>query len=127
MKSVMVSSVLTCTNALSLFEVAAALPGSAKPSHSPPAVAAPAFPPPAPVQLGRAMPRPPDALIRPAAADAIAHRLVDIGVAGVRGLSQQRRRGHDLPGLAVAALRHVLFDPRTLDGMRALRREAFDG
>ena len=41
--------------------------------------------------------------------------------------SEQRRGGHDLSGLAVAALRHVDFFPGLLQGMQAVRRESFDG
>src|SRR4051812_22980858 len=47
-----------------------------------------------------------DALAGAAATD-VGHRLVDVLVGRVRLLLQQRRRRHDLAGLAVAALRHV--------------------
>src|SRR5215475_833269 len=47
-----------------------------------------------------------DALVRPAPAD-IGHRVVDVLVGGRWILLEQRGRRHDLPGLAVAALRHV--------------------
>src|SRR6266480_915842 len=66
-----------------------------------------------------------DALVRAAAAD-VGHRRVDVGVAGMRSFRQQRRGGHDLPRLAVAALRHVFLDPRALHGVRAVPGEAFD-
>src|SRR6185437_6983957 len=59
-----------------------------------------------------------DALIGPAAADVAAHRLVDVVVGRLRLGGQQRRGGHDLPGLAVAALRHVALDPGELDRVR---------
>src|SRR5262245_18845056 len=39
---------------------------------------------------------------------------------------EHRRGGHDLAGLAVAALRHVLFDPGALDRVQAGRPEPFD-
>src|SRR5207244_284558 len=39
---------------------------------------------------------------------------------------RQRGGGHDLPRLAVAALRHVFLDPRALHGVRAVLGEAFD-
>ena len=39
---------------------------------------------------------------------------------------EQRRGGHDLSRLAVAALRHVDFFPGLLQRMRAVRRESFD-
>src|SRR5215472_2535187 len=47
-----------------------------------------------------------DALVGTAAAD-VGHRLVDVGVGRLGLLCEERRRGHDLPRLAVAALRHV--------------------
>ncbi len=57
-----------------------------------------------------AMDRAPDADISAAAAD-IGEIGVDVGVARLRMLLEERRRRHDLPGLAVAALRHVLGEP----------------
>src|SRR3981189_76298 len=56
-----------------------------------------------------------DSHIRTAATDVPRHRGVDIAVGwvGIRG--EQRRRGHDLAGLAVAALRHLQLDPGLLD------------
>src|SRR6266566_3885837 len=66
-----------------------------------------------------------DALIGAAATD-VGHRGVDIGVGGMRILREQRRGSHDLPRLAVAALRHVFLDPRALHGVRAVLGEAFD-
>jgi hypothetical protein len=39
----------------------------------------------------------------------------------------KRRRLHDLSGLAVAALRHLLGDPCFLQGVLSVRRQAFDG
>src|SRR5437016_8951868 len=66
-----------------------------------------------------------DALVRAAAAD-VGHRRVDVGVGGMRSFREQRRGGHDLPRLAVAALRHVFLDPRALHGVRAVLGEAFD-
>src|SRR2546421_3225054 len=67
----------------------------------------------------------PDALVRAAATD-VGHRRVDIGVRGMRILREQRRGSHDLPRLAVAALRHVFLDPRALHGVRAVLGQAFD-
>ena len=83
--------------------------------------------PPARLQFSGAMHGAADILIGAAAADVIAHGLVDIGVGGVGRLGQQRRRGHDLAGLAIAALRNVLLDPRLLDWVAAVGRQAFDG
>src|SRR5881397_381877 len=66
-----------------------------------------------------------DALVRAAATD-VGHRRVDVGVGGMRILREQRRGGHDLPRLAVAALRHVFLDPRALHRVRAVLGEPFD-
>src|SRR5438067_353630 len=54
-----------------------------------------------------------DALIGAAAAD-VGHRFVDVLVGRPRLLLQERRRRHDLAGLAVAALRHVDRGPGLL-------------
>src|SRR6186997_1085326 len=67
-----------------------------------------------------------DPLVGAAAAD-VGHRLVDIGVGRFRLLLQQRGGGHDLAGLAVAALRHVDRGPGLLHRMRGIGREALDG
>src|SRR2546422_5248812 len=66
-----------------------------------------------------------DALVGAAATD-VGHRCVDVGVRGVRILREQRRGGHDLPRLAIAALRHVFLDPRALHRVRAVLGQAFD-
>src|SRR5216683_1111642 len=55
------------------------------------------------------------AYIGPAAADVSGHRSVDVGVAWLRVGGKQCRRGHDLAGLAIAALRHLQLDPCLLD------------
>src|SRR5256885_15592071 len=76
-------------------------------------------------RCGRILDRGADLVVRPAAADIAGHRLVDVLVA--RGLvrGEQRHRAHDLAALAVAALRHVVLDPRRLhrfaDAARAPR------
>src|SRR5262249_14867949 len=75
---------------------------------------------------GGAMHRPAGALIGAAAAD-VGHRRVDALIGGPGRLREQRRRRHDLPRLAVAALRHVDLGPRLLHRMRRVRREALDG
>src|ERR1700756_3392898 len=48
-----------------------------------------------------------NALIGTAAADVAAHEVVDIGVGGMGLLGQQGDCGHNLAGLAIAALRNV--------------------
>src|SRR5262245_54675461 len=68
----------------------------------------------------------PDALIGTAAAD-VHHGLVDVLIGRLRVLLQERGRGHDLTGLAVAALRHVGGSPGLLYGMRAGGRQPLDG
>src|SRR5436309_7928238 len=75
--------------------------------------------------MGGAMDGGADPLVRAAAAD-VGHRRVDVAVGGMRSFREQRRGGHDLPRLAVAALRHVFLDPRALHGVRAVLGEAFD-
>src|SRR2546425_7267624 len=70
--------------------------------------------------LGRQVHARADALVGAAAAD-VGHRRVDIGVARLRVFPEQRGGRHDLPGLAVAALRHVERRPGALHGMRAGR------
>src|SRR4051795_4102761 len=67
-----------------------------------------------------------DALIGPAAAD-VGHRLIDVGVSRLGLFLEQRGSGHDLTGLAVAALRHVDRGPGLLHRMRGVRRETLDG
>src|SRR6185503_11417021 len=66
-----------------------------------------------------------DPLIGAAPAD-VGHRVVDVLVGRLRLLRQERGRCHDLPGLAVPALRHVDGRPRFLDRVRAIGRQAFD-
>src|SRR5689334_5504722 len=52
--------------------------------------------------------------VGPAAADVTRHRAVDVGVARMRVLREQRRRRHDLARLAVAALHDLEVEPRLL-------------
>ena len=75
---------------------------------------------------GRLMDGLADALVGAAAAD-VGHRLVDVGIGRLRLLLQERGGGHDLAGLAVAALRHVDRGPGLLHRMRGIGREALDG
>src|SRR5207237_1637827 len=56
-------------------------------------------------------------LIGAAATDVAGHRLVDIVIGGLRGLGEQAGGLHDLPTLAVAALRDVQAAPRGLDAL----------
>src|SRR6516225_2049395 len=64
-----------------------------------------------------------DALIGAASADIARHGGVDVVIRRLRRVLQQRRRRHDLAGLAVAAPHHLQLQPRLLQG-RALRRLA---
>src|SRR5258706_15987198 len=67
-----------------------------------------------------------DFRIGAAAAD-IGHLTVDIGIGRMGIALEQRRRRHDLTGLAIAALRHLLFDPGHDNGMVLVSGDAFDG
>src|SRR5262249_40476776 len=67
-----------------------------------------------------------DARICAAAADVAVHVGNDLLPRRLLVRRDQCCRLHDLPGLAVSALRHLLGDPRFLQRMLAVRREAFD-
>src|SRR6266513_5597442 len=56
-----------------------------------------------------------DSDVRTAATDVPRHRGVDIPIGRVRVGGEQGGGGHDLAGLAIAALRHLQLDPRLLD------------
>src|SRR5882762_1883135 len=58
-----------------------------------------------------------NARVGSATADVAAHRFVNIFIRRFVNLRQQHRCAHDLPGLAVPALRHIQFDPRFLQRM----------
>src|SRR5271156_1202671 len=69
-----------------------------------------------------------DAHVGAAAANVSGHRRVDVSVVRVGRFREQRRGGHDLSGLAVAALHHFEAEPRFLDFASRLRRaNALDG
>lgn len=76
--------------------------------------------------LGSAVDRLSDPVIGSAAAKVSAHSrvYVRIGRAGI-GFEQRRCR-HDLPRLAVTALRHLLLYPGTLDNAHFALHDAFD-
>jgi hypothetical protein len=57
-----------------------------------------------------------DARISAAAADIAGHGRINIAVAWIGIACQQARGGHDLPRLAIAALRHLQIDPGLLNG-----------
>ena len=59
-----------------------------------------------------------DAGVGAAAADVARHGVVDVAVGGMRVGGEERRRGHDLARLAVAALHHVEVEPGLLDLLR---------
>src|SRR6266568_8417174 len=61
-----------------------------------------------------------DALVGAAAAD-VGHRFVDVRIGRLRLFLEQRGGRHDLPGLAVAALRHVERRPGLLHRMGTRR------
>src|SRR5262252_545117 len=64
-------------------------------------------------QFGRQVHGSANPLIRAAATD-VGHRRIDVGIARIGLLLEQRRRGHELTRLAVAALRHVDLGPGAL-------------
>src|SRR5579864_6977021 len=68
-----------------------------------------------------------DARVGAAAAD-VGHGVVDVAVARVRVLCEQRRGDKHLPTLTVAALRHLVLEPGLLHRVHAAaRREPLDG
>src|SRR5262245_34719202 len=78
-------------------------------------------------RLCRGVDRRADARVGPTAAD-VGHRRVDVLVARVRVLREQRDRRHDLARLAVAALRDLVVDPGLLHRVQLpFLREALDG
>src|SRR4051794_26217215 len=62
-----------------------------------------------------------------APAQVAGHGLIDLVVGRPGMLLEKRRRGHELPGLAEAALGNPELHPRLLQRMTAVRREALDG
>ena len=67
------------------------------------------------------------ALVSAAAANIAAHGIVNVRVGGLGFLGKQCDGGHDLPGLAIAALRNVFFHPGLLHGMAAIGGKTLDG
>src|SRR3984957_3897359 len=80
------------------------------------------------LSLGSMFDRRADAHVGPAAANVSRHGRINVRIFGVRGGVEQRRRRHDLPGLAVAALDHLQIQPCLLH-LRAGRggADALDG
>src|SRR3989442_7674949 len=69
-----------------------------------------------------------DPRVGPAATDVAAHGLVDLGVGRLRRALEERGRGHDLAGLAIAALRYAHVDPRRLQRLAdRVRADRLDG
>ena len=67
-----------------------------------------------------------NSLVRSAAADVAAECIVYVRVAWLRILRQQRCGRHNHAHLAIAALRHLLIEPRHLHGMASIGGEPFD-
>src|SRR5947209_3140580 len=76
--------------------------------------------------LRRALDGGDDAVVCAAAADVAVHVADDLVARGILVAGEELRGLHDLPRLAVAALRHLLGDPRRLQRMRAIGREPLD-
>jgi len=62
-----------------------------------------------------------------AAAHMARQRFVDLAIGWCRMVAEERRGLHDHAWLAEAALRDILFNPRALAGMCAVRREPLNG
>src|SRR5579864_8520362 len=75
---------------------------------------------------GRCMHGLADALIGAATTD-IGHRFIDVLVGRLGVLLEQRGRGHDLAGLAIAALGNVDRGPGLLHRVRCASRQPLDG
>src|SRR5215469_2915552 len=67
-----------------------------------------------------------NALVGPTTAD-VGHGGIDLLVGGLRVRRQEGGGGHQLTGLAIAALGDVDLPPGTLERMVTRRRETFDG
>src|SRR5216683_460466 len=63
----------------------------------------------------------PDPLIGAASADVAGHRGIDVRVIRFRRAGKERRCRHDLPGLAIAALDDLEFQPRLLQRLSGRR------
>ena len=62
-----------------------------------------------------------------AAAANVSDAGIDISIAGIGIAVEQRGGTHDHAWLTITALWHVEFLPRLLNGMIAIRRQAFNG
>src|SRR5260370_7995946 len=67
-----------------------------------------------------------DTLIAAAAADVAAHRVIDLGLGRVLRRRQQCGGLHDLPGLAISALRDIQTAPGLLHRVITVAVEASD-
>src|SRR5829696_9565289 len=67
-----------------------------------------------------------NAVVGGAAAEIAAHRRVDVRIGRFAILGQEADRRHDLPGLAIAALRHVKLDPGVLNRLRDFAADALN-
>src|SRR5258708_28878164 len=75
----------------------------------------------------RALDRADDFQIGAAAADIAVHMRDDLGPRRILVVREQLGRLHDMAGLAIAALRHLLGDPGFLQRMAAVGRKSLDG
>src|SRR5215212_7356505 len=67
-----------------------------------------------------------NALVGGAAAEITAHRRINIRVGWIAALGQEADRRHDLPGLTIAALRHIELDPGVLNRLRDFAADALN-
>ena len=68
-----------------------------------------------------------DALVGAATAHVASHRGIDVGVGRLGLFAKQCGGCHDLPGLAIAALRDIELDPGFLKGMQGVSGETLNG
>ena len=64
--------------------------------------------------------------VRAAPADVAVHRIVNLGIGGLRGPSQQGRGLHNLSALTIATLSDIVLFPGNLARVRASAAEAFN-
>src|SRR5262249_34986217 len=68
-----------------------------------------------------------DPRVGAATANVSRHRIVDVRIGGLWILGEQHGGGHQLSGLAVSVLGHLLSEPRALKRMSVALGEPFDG
>src|SRR6266436_43180 len=78
-------------------------------------------------EFGGAADRHKNALIGSTAAKIVGHRRLDLGLGRILALRKQSCGGHDLTALAITALRDANLHPGSLNRMRAIVGQSFNG